>query len=50
MFGKWNTIFKRYWDWVDTYVFKRLFDAASEEPDMEFAMVDGAIVKVDRHG
>ncbi len=31
-------------------VFKRLFDAASEQPDMEYAMVDATIVKVHRHG
>src|SRR5882757_9440284 len=31
-------------------VFKRLFDAASDEPDMEYAMVDATIVKVHRHG
>jgi len=31
-------------------VFQRLFEAASDEPDMEFAMVDGTIVKVHRHG
>ena len=28
----------------------RLFDAASDEPDMEYAMVDATIVKVRRHG
>src|ERR1044071_9056555 len=31
-------------------VFKRLFDAVSDEPDMEYAMVDATIVKVHRHG
>jgi hypothetical protein len=35
---------------VKADVFKRLFDAASDDPDMEFAMVDGTIVKVHRHG
>jgi transposase len=50
LFGKWNTVFKRYRDWVKADVFQRLFDAASEEPDMEFARVDGTIVKVHRHG
>ena len=49
-FGRWNTIFKRYRDWVKADVFQRLFAAASDEPDMEFAMVDGTIVKVHRHG
>ena len=38
-FGKWNTVFKRYRDWVEADVFTRIFDAASEDPDMEFAIV-----------
>jgi transposase len=50
MFGKWNTVFKRFRDWVKADVFKRLFDAVSDEPDMEYAMVDATIVKVHRHG
>ena len=50
MFGKWNTVFKRYSDWVKADVFQRLFEAVSGDPDMEFAMVDGTIVKVHRHG
>lgn len=49
-FGKWNTVFKRFRDWVKADVFKRIFDAISEDPDMEFAMIDGTIVKVHRHG
>ena len=49
-FGRWNTVFKRYRDWVRADVFERLFDAASDEPDMEYAMVDATIVKVHRHG
>lgn len=32
LFGKWNTVFKRYSDWVKANVFKRLFDASSEDP------------------
>jgi transposase len=49
-FGKWNTVFKRYSDWVKADVFKRIFDAVSDDPDMEYAMVDATIVKVHRHG
>jgi len=30
--------------------FVRLFEACSDEPDMEYAMVDATIVKVHRHG
>ncbi|MBV9967608.1 MAG: IS5 family transposase, partial [Alphaproteobacteria bacterium] len=49
-FGKWNTVFKRYRDWVKADVFRRLFEACSDEPDLEYAIVDATIVKVHRHG
>jgi len=49
-FGRWNTVFKRFRDWVKAGVFQRIFNALSDEPDMEFAMIDGTIVKVHRHG
>ena len=49
-FGNWNTVFKRFRDWVKADVFKRIFDAVSDDPDMEFAMVDATIVRVHRHG
>ena len=49
-FGKWNTVFKRFRDWVKADVFQKLFEAVSQEPDMEYAMVDATIVKVHRHG
>jgi transposase len=39
-FGNWNTVFKRFRDWVEADVFKRMFDAVSDDPDMEYAMVD----------
>ncbi len=54
-----NTVFKRFRDWVQADVFKRLFDAVPDDPGMEYAMVDAAIVKsrkppcdfaVHRHG
>jgi len=48
-FGKWNTVFKRFRDWVKVDIFKRIFDALSGDPDMEYVMVDGTIVKVHRH-
>jgi transposase len=50
VFGNWSTAYTRYWDWVKADVFKRIFDAVSDDPDMEFAMVDATIVKVHRHG
>ena len=49
-FGDWNSVFKRFRYWVEAGVFQRIFDALSDEPDMEFAMIDGTIIKVHRHG
>jgi len=49
-FGKWNSVYVRYRDWAKAGVFKRIFDAVSDDPDMEFAMADATIVKVHRHG
>lgn len=42
-FGKWNTVFARFRWWVKADVVKRLFQACSDEPDKEYAMVDATI-------
>ena len=34
----------------ETEVWQRLFDAVSDEPDLEYVLVDATIVKVHRHG
>lgn len=49
-FGNWNSTFRRFRRWVQANVFKQIFDALSDEPDMEYAMVDATIVKVHRYG
>jgi transposase len=48
--GHWNSVFTRFRDWVRADIWKRLFDAVSDDPDMEYTMVDATIVKVHRHG
>ena len=48
--GKWNTVFKRYRDWINVGVFEQMFAVANEDVDMEYAMIDGTIVKFHRHG
>ena len=50
VFGHWNSVYTRFRDWVEAGVFERLFDAVSDDPDMEYAIVDATIVKVHRHG
>ena len=49
-FGKCNTVFKRFRDWVKADIWQKLFDAVSGQPDMQYAMADATIVKVHRHG
>ena len=49
-FGPWNSVFRRFRRWVAKGVFERLFAALSGEPDFEYVMVDGTIVRVHQHG
>ena len=49
-FGDWNTVFKRFDYWSERGVFETIFEAVSDDPDMEYAMVDATIVPVHRHG
>ena len=49
-FGKWGTVWKRFRRWAEKGVFERIFAALSKDPDFEYALIDGTIVKVHRHG
>ena len=49
-FGKWNSVFQRYRRWSKEGRFTRIFEEISGEADMEYAMIDGSIVKVHRYG
>lgn len=49
-FGNWNSVFQRFRRWVRADVFATIFNTLSEEPDMEYAMIDGTIVQLHRHG
>ena len=44
-FGNWNTQFRRFRRWAQTGVFESLFKAMSDEPDLEYALIDGTIVQ-----
>jgi len=43
-FGHWNGAFQRFRRWVRGGVFERVFQRLSDEPDVEYALVDGTIV------
>ena len=49
-FGKRNSVSQRYRRWSRAGRFTRILEEISGEPDMEYAMIDGSIVKVHRHG
>jgi transposase len=49
-FGTWSSVWKRFRRWALKGVFEALFEALSGDPDFEYALIDGTIVKVHRHG
>jgi transposase len=49
-FGLWNTVFRRFRRWAKSGVFDRIFNELSGDPDFEYAMIDGTIVRVHQHG
>ena len=49
-FGRWGSVWKRFRRWAEKGVFERIFTAFSQDPDFEYALIDGTIVKVHRHG
>lgn len=49
-FGNWSSVWKRFRRWALKGVFEAIFKELSGDPDFEYALIDGTIVKVHRHG
>lgn len=49
-FGAWNSVWRRFHRWSRKGVFERIFNEMSGEPDFEYAIIDGTIVRVHQHG
>ena len=45
-FGHWNSVFRRFRRWAVAGVFERVFKALQDDPDFEYVMADGTIVRV----
>jgi len=49
-FGYWNQVYVRYNRWSKKGVWERVFHLMADDPDFEYLMVDGSIVRVHQHG
>ena len=49
-FGLWNSVFRRFRRWAKKGRFEAIFRALSGDPDFEYAIIDGTIVRVHQHG
>ena len=49
-FGNWNSVFQRFRRWAVKGTFRRIFAILSDDPDFEYAIIDGTIVRVHQHG
>jgi transposase len=49
MFGNWNSVFRRFRRWAQTNVLEHVFHALSGDPDFEYALIDGTIIRVHQH-
>jgi len=49
-FGHWHRVYVRYNRWSHKGSWTRIFEAVANDPDLEYLMVDGSIVRVHQHG
>ena len=49
-FGKWYTVYTRFWRWAQKDVWERIFKHLSEDSDFEYVLIDATLVRVHQHG
>ena len=49
-FWHWHRVYVRYHRWSKKGVRERIFKMITDDPDLEYLMVDGSIVRVHQHG
>jgi transposase len=48
-FGKFDTVKRRYYRWIETGVLDRVLTALTQEADLEWLMIDSTIVRAHQH-
>lgn len=49
-FGYWHRVYVRYNRWAHKGVWNAIFEEISNDPDLEYIMIDGSITRVHQHG
>ena len=49
-FGHWHRVYVRYSRWSAKGTWEKVAQAVSGDPDLEYVMIDGSIVRVHQHG
>ena len=44
VFGEWNSVSRHFSRWSDKGVWRRIFEALSDDPDFEYLIVDSTII------
>jgi transposase len=48
-FGKYQTVKRRYYRWIELGVLDRIFDFLSCEADLEWLMIDSTVIRAHQH-
>jgi len=48
-FGQWNSVFVRFNRWAKKGVWQKVAEALSDDPDLEWLMIDSTVVRAHQH-